>query len=79
MNGARSIELGEALPDWAAAEDQEGVMWLTCKGLPVLNLTSVLRRAADEGLGDPEERVRMSILEEQEEDALNVGWPGRRP
>lgn len=41
-----SIELGEPLEGWAVAKDQDGVEWLTCEGLPILNLAEVFKRVA---------------------------------
>lgn len=43
----RPIELGEPLEPWAVAEDQEGVRWLTCHGLAVLDLDLTFKRIGE--------------------------------
>lgn len=34
---------GDPLPEWGAAEDQEGVVQLTCNGVPIVDLNAALR------------------------------------
>lgn len=41
---ARPIHLEEVLTGFGVSKDQEGVAWLTCNGLPVLNLDATFRR-----------------------------------
>lgn len=45
---ARPIHLEEELSAFGVSKDQEGVAWLTCQGLPVLNLDATFRRIVSE-------------------------------
>ena len=59
------IELAEPEDSWGAAYDQRGMFWLTCHGIPVLNLSNVFARAASPSPQEQEQpRVDPAMLTE---------------